>query len=103
MATIDTARLDAALQAKLIKRSLKPEQKLFLHPSVVTVCELLEAIASSGKDGLSVEQLSDRVGIHPNTVAQYTRWLIQNNLIRLDFEITETSDRRKRRNVYIAA
>jgi hypothetical protein len=84
MATIDTTILDAALEDSLFSRRLTSNQKRYLALSVLTAWEIIQAIDDRGDDGIDVAALSATVGIHPNTIKTYCRWLRSAELI--DYE-----------------
>jgi hypothetical protein len=84
MATIDTSILDAALEDKLFSRRLTSNQKRYLALSVITAWNIIQAIDDRLDDGIDVAALSQCVGIHPNTIKIYCRWLRSAGLI--DYE-----------------
>jgi predicted ArsR family transcriptional regulator len=77
LATLKLEILEAALRLKIIRQLTKDEEIAF-HPSVVTACAIVTAIA---QDDLDLEQVSARAQVHPETAKQYLRWLEAKKLI----------------------
>jgi hypothetical protein len=94
MATIDTKILDAALEDGYICKKLTPNNKLYLHFSVITANLIYQEISNS-VNGLDSDQLKSRTELHTNTIATYCRGLSERQVIvTLPFNV----DRRK--NLY---
>lgn len=79
MATLDLNILDAAHKDGLLPKRLSATQQLYLYPSVLTANQIYWHIV--GEEGLDVEQLKHRTGLHENTVKQFCRWLASKELI----------------------
>lgn len=86
MATLNTAILAAAHADRLLPSPLTTAQALYLHPTVVTANKIYWAIAESGDRGLDLLQLQAAIGIHYNTLTQFTRWMVQQKLIYIELE-----------------
>lgn len=80
MATINLEILEAAHKDRLLPKRLSASQKLYVHSSVQTANQIYWAIAQS-PDGLDSEQLQKKIGLAPNTLFQFTRWLEGRGLI----------------------
>jgi predicted ArsR family transcriptional regulator len=77
MATLKLEILEAALKDENI-RQLTKRESLYFHPSVVTACTIVTAIA---QNNLDLKQVSTRARVHPETAKQFLRWLEAKKLI----------------------
>ena len=80
MATLNTAILAAAHADGLLPKRLTKHQVLYLHATVQTANGIYWSIADA-ELGLNLEQLHQTTKIHPNTLAQFTRWMMAQNII----------------------
>lgn len=84
MATLDLNILTAANDDRLFAASLTDRSRLYLQQSVITASAIIEL--ATLPDGISNAQLAHRLKLHPNTVKQYCRWLVEVKLLEESIE-----------------
>lgn len=80
MATLNTAILAAAHADGLLPKRLTANQVQYLHPTVLTANRIYWSIAAVDL-GLNLEQLQKQTEVHYNTLAQFTRFMVDRRLI----------------------
>lgn len=79
MASINLEILKAAHADGLLPKRLSRNQSLYLHPSVLRANQIYWAIAEG--EGVNFEQLEKSLGLHPETLKQFCRWMIKQEIL----------------------
>lgn len=80
MATLNTEILAAAHADGLLPKRLTANQALYLHSTILSANKIYWSIADA-EQGLNLEQLHKATGVHSNTLTQFTRWMMAQQLL----------------------